>query len=87
MSDPYCLCCCRPLSEHINKRQCPETTYFIANEPGQSTRAAVLEEAANKCIEQAEVIGAQTGSTIWNALYLASSAIRALTPSDRGDAS
>jgi hypothetical protein len=28
--EAMCLCCCRSLSDHNAKRQCQETTYFLA---------------------------------------------------------
>lgn len=44
VEDAPCLCCCRPLSEHNQKRQCPETTYFVPNltahMPSPDTHAA-----------------------------------------------
>jgi len=39
-----------------------------------------VEAAAKKCIEQSEIIGAQRGSSIDNALWTAAAAIRALKP-------
>lgn len=48
----------------------------------EALRASVwreaIEAASDKCIEQAEVIGAQTGSSIWNALWTSKQAIRSL---------
>jgi len=44
--DPHCLCCCRPLSEHNEKRQCPETTYFVENVPALTSLAAKDAEIA-----------------------------------------
>lgn len=42
-NDPYCLCCCRPKSEHIGRDlQCPETVYFVEN------RAPVLHRPSPK---------------------------------------
>jgi len=56
--DPYCVCCCRPKSEHNSKMQCPETTYFVANE--QSATSAEVEriweafEQAHALIQEAK---------------------------------
>lgn len=38
-TDPVCLCCCRRLSEHNAKRQCPETTYFVTSQAAQPAEA------------------------------------------------
>jgi hypothetical protein len=57
--DPYCVCCCRPLSEHNEKRQCPETSYFVENDlgdaPTPSSADNALREALEKCRPIVEV--------------------------------
>jgi hypothetical protein len=40
----YCICCCRPLSQHNAKGQCPEPSYFISNSmtrPSETIRTAL----------------------------------------------
>lgn len=57
-----CVCCCRPLSEHNHKRQCPETTYYTSG-ARPSTPPAVsddlveeVERVIHKVLSRANVM-------------------------------
>lgn len=50
--DPKCLCCCRLRSEH-ERGQCPETTYFVPNNPSAPQSIAPYIESVREALEQA----------------------------------